>query len=216
MGEKLSKSRQAVAQFMKTANPEDEFFLVEFNDRPNIAVGFTASADEIQNHLIYTKAKGRTALLDSVFMAMSQMKKAHNPRKAILIISDGGDNSSRYTERELKNVSRESDVQIYVIGIYEAPNLRERTPEEAGGPDLLDALAGQTGGRSFEVANLADLPDVAEKIGVELRNEYVLYYSPKNPARDGKYRRVQVKLVKKAGLPPLTTAFRSGYYAPKQ
>jgi Ca-activated chloride channel family protein len=215
MGEKLSWSRQAVAQFMKTANPEDEFFLVEFNDRPNIAVGFTSDAGQIQDRLTNTQAKGRTALLDSVYMAISHMKKAHNPRKAVLIISDGGDNSSRYTETELKNVTRESDVQLYVVGIYERPDLRERTTEEAHGPDLLRTLAERSGGRSFEVGNLADLPDVAAKIGLELRNEYVLYYSPKNLARDGRYRRVQVKLVKKPGLPPLNAAFRTGYFAPK-
>jgi len=216
MGEKLSSSRQAVAQFMKTANPEDEFFLVEFSDRPTMAVGFTSSAEDIASRLTFTRSKGRTALLDSVYMAMTQMKKARNPRRAILIISDGGDNSSRYTERELRNAVRESDVQIYVIGIYEQLDQRGRTPEEEYGPDLLGAMAKETGGRAFEVANLADVPDVAAKIGIELRNEYVLYYSPQNPARDGKYRRVQVKVLKKAGLPPLTAAFRTGYYAPAQ
>jgi Ca-activated chloride channel family protein len=216
MGAKLSSSRQAVGQFIKTANPEDEFFLVEFNDRPNIAVGFTSSPEDIQSRLTFTRSKGQTALLDSVYMAMSQMKKAHNPRRAILIISDGGDNSSRYTERELKNAVRESDVQIYVIGIYEPGDQRYRTPEEEHGPDLLGALAKETGGRAFEVNNLADLPDVAAKIGMELRNEYVLYYSPHNLERDGKYRRVQVKVIKKAGLPPLTPTFRTGYYAPAQ
>ena len=214
MGAKLSSSRQAVVQFMKTANPEDEFFLVEFNDRPNIAVGFTSSPDEIQSRLTFTRSKGQTALLDSVYMAMTQMKKARNPRRAILIISDGGDNSSRYTERELRYAVRESDVQIYVIGIFEPVDQRDRTPEEEHGPDLLGTLAKETGGRAFEVTNLADLPDVAAKIGMGLRNEYVLYYSPHNLERDGKYRRVQVKVVKKAGLPPLTPTFRTGYYAP--
>jgi VWFA-related protein len=149
-------------------------------------------------------------------MAMTQMQKVRNPRRAILIISDGGDNSNRYTERELRNAVRESDVQIYVVGIYEQLDQRGRTPEEEYGPDLPGAMAKKTGGRAFEVANLADLPDVAAKIGIELRNEYVLYYSPQNLTRDGKYRRVQVKLLKKAGLPPLTAAFRTGYYAPTQ
>lgn len=214
MGVKLSRSRESVAEFLKTANPEDEFFLVEFNDRPTMAVGFTSHAEEIQNRLTFVQAKGSTSLLDAVYTAVHQMKKARNPRKAILIISDGGDNASRYTEGEVKNAVRESDAQIYAIGIYEAPDLRGRTPEESAGPELLNNLAGQTGGRAFNVANLADLPDVAAKIGIELRNQYVLYYSPKNLARDGKYRRVQVKLVKKPGLPPLTTSFRTGYFAP--
>jgi len=216
MGTKLSWSRQAVWQFLKTANPEDEFFLIEFNDRPQLAVKFTPNAEEIQNHLTFTQAKGSTALLDALYLAMNQMKKARNPHKAILIISDGGDNSSRYTEREVKNAVRESDVQVYAIGIYEPLAGRGRTPEEAEGPELLNTLAEQTGGRAFAIENLAELPDVAAKIGIELRNQYVLYYTPKNRTRDGKYRRVVVKLVKAVGLPPLKAAFRTGYYAPAQ
>jgi Ca-activated chloride channel family protein len=216
MGAKLSKSRQAVAQFMRTANPQDEFFLIQFNDRPELMVPFTAETEEIQNRLTFIQSKGRTALLDGVYMAMNQMKKAHNPRKAILIISDGGDNSSRYTEGEVKNAVREADVQIYAIGIFEPMASRGRTPEELSGPALLGEITEQTGGRHFAVDNLAELPDVAAKIGIELRNEYVLGYSPKNAARDGKYRHVQVKLVKTTGLPQLKAIFRTGYYAPTQ
>src|SRR6266852_3522369 len=194
MGSKLQKSRQAVAQFLKTANPEDEFFLIQFNDRPEMVVGFTPDTEEIQNRLSFIESKGRTALLDGVYMAMNQMKKGRNPRKAILIISDGGDNSSRYTESEVKNAVRESDVQIYSIGIFESFAGRQRTPEEANGPGLLNEIAEQTGGRYFAADNLADLPDVAAKIGLELRNQYVLGYRPKNKERDGKFRRVQVRL----------------------
>src|ERR1700674_3690016 len=203
MGAKLQKSRQAVAQFMKTANPQDEFFLTQFSDRPEIVQDFTKETEEIQNRLTFTESKGNTALLDAVYLALSQMKKAHNPRRAILIISDGGDNSSRYTESEVKNAVREADVQIYAIGIFEAFGVRGRTLEESNGPRLLSEIAEQTGGRHFEVDNLAELVDVAAKIGTELRNEYVLGYSPKNAARDGKYRRVLVRLAKTARLPPL-------------
>ncbi len=216
MGAKLQRSRQAVTQFMKTANPQDEFFLIEFNDRPEMVQTFTSETEEIQNRLTFTQAKGRTALLDGVYLAMNQMKKAHNPRKAILIISDGGDNSSRYTETEVKNAVREADVQIYAIGIFEPIASRGRTVEEMSGPGLLAEMAEQTGGRHFAVDNLAELPDVAAKIGIELRNQYLLGYSPKNMTRDGKYRRVQVKLVKTTGLPQLHAMFRTGYYAPTQ
>ena len=216
MGAKLQKSRQAVAQFMKTANPEDEFFLIQFNDRPELIVPFTPDTEEIQNRLTFIQSKGRTALLDGVYMAMNMMKKAKNPRKAILIISDGGDNSSRYTESEVKNAVREADVQIYAIGIFEPVQSRGRTPEELSGPALLGEMTEQTGGRHFAVDNLAELPDVAAKIGIELRNQYVLGYSPKNANRDGKYRRVAVKLVKTTGLPQLKAIFRTGYYAPTQ
>lgn len=216
MGSKLDKSRQAVKQFFKTANPEDEFFLIQFNDRPELVVDFTTRLEEIQNRLTFTQSKGRTALLDAVYMALHKMKKAKNARKALLIISDGGDNSSRYTESEIKNLVREADVQIYAIGIFEMMSNRGRTPEELSGPGLLSEIAEQTGGRHFPVENLNELPDVAAKIGIELRNQYLLGYTPTNPQRDGKYRRVQVKLVQPRGLPPLRAFWRLGYYAPAQ
>jgi Ca-activated chloride channel family protein len=216
MGPKLQKSRQAAVQFFKTANPEDEFFLVEFNDRPELVVPFTADTEDIQNRLEFAQSKGKTALLDGVYMAMNQMKKARNPRKAILIISDGGDNNSRYTESEIKNAVREADVQIYGIGIFEPIGSRGRTPEEQMGPGLLSEVAELTGGRSYNVENLNELADIAAKIGIELRNQYVLYYSSTNQTRDGKYRHVNVKLVQPRGLPPLKAYFRLGYYAPSQ
>jgi VWFA-related protein len=216
MGGKLQKSRQAAVQFFKTANPEDEFFLIEFNDRPELVVPFTTDTEDIQSRLTFTQSKGKTALLDGVYMAMNTMKKARNPRKAVLIISDGGDNNSRYTESEIKNAVREADVQIYGIGIFEAMGSRGRTPEEMSGPGLLSEVAELTGGRSYNVENVNELADIAAKIGIELRNQYMLYYTPKNQVRDGKYRHVQVKLVQPRGLPPLKPFYRLGYYAPSQ
>jgi VWFA-related protein len=216
MGSKLQKSRMAVAQFMKTANPEDEFFLVQFSDKPELTVPFTTNTEEIQSRLTFTQSKGRTALLDAIYLALHEMKRARNPRKALLIISDGGDNSSRYTESEIKNLVREADVQIYAIGIFEPVYARGRTPEELAGPGLLSEVAEQTGGRHYAVENLNDLPDIAAKIGIELRNQYVLGYTPTNQERDGKYRRVRVRLVQPKGLPPLRAFWRMGYYAPTQ
>jgi len=216
MGHKLDKSRQAVAQFFKTANPEDEFFLVQFHDSAELIQPFTISLEEIQNRLTFTNSKGRTALLDAIYLALHEMKKAKNPRKALLVISDGGDNNSRYTEGEIKNLVKEADTQIYAIGIYESVTSRGRTAEELAGPGLLTDIAEQTGGRQYAVENLNELPDIASKIGVELRNQYILGYAPQNQDRDGKYRRVQVKLVQPRGLPPLRAFWRLGYYAPSQ
>src|SRR5579862_2713719 len=144
MGAKLEKSRQAVAQFFKTANPDDEFFLVEFSDRAELMIPFTTSLEEIQNRLTFTQSKGKTALLDAVYLGLHQMKKAKNARKALLIISDGGDNNSRYTETEIKNLVSEADTQIYAIGIFEPAASRGRTAEELGGPSLLSEMAEQT------------------------------------------------------------------------
>jgi VWFA-related protein len=149
-------------------------------------------------------------------MAMNEMKKAKNPRKALLVVSDGGDNNSRFTEGEIKSRVKESDVQVYAIGIYESIGSRGRTAEELSGPGLLTEVAELTGGRQFPVENLNELPDIATKIGIELRNQYVLFYSPSNQERDGKYRRVKVTLVQPKGLPPLRAFWRTGYYAPSQ
>jgi VWFA-related protein len=216
MGNKLNKSRQAAAAFFKTANPEDEFFMIQFNERPQLVVPFTRNVEEIQNRLTFTQAKGRTALLDALYLAMQTLKKGRNPRKAILVISDGGDNSSRYTETEIRNLLKEADAQVYAIGIFEPIGSRGRTAEELAGPGLLSDLAEMTGGRHFPVDNLNDLPDIAAKIGLELRNQYVLGYISKNQNRDGKYRRITVKLNQPRGLPPLRALHRQGYYAPTQ
>jgi Ca-activated chloride channel homolog len=214
MGNKLLQARQAVAQFFRTANPEDEAFLVTFNDRAELAAPLTRDLGEIQSKLTFTQSRGKTALLDAIYLALHQMKKANNPRKALLVISDGGDNNSRYTEREIRNLVREADVQIYAIGIYEPMGSRMRTAEELAGPGMLTSLAEQTGGRQYAVENLNDLPDIAAKIGIELRNQYILGYTPANQERDGRYRRVQVRLVQPRGLPSLRAYWRTGYYAP--
>jgi VWFA-related protein len=209
MGAKLRLSRQAAAAFFRIANPEDEFFLVEFDDRPKLVVPMTRDTQEIQNQLTFSQSKGRTALLDAVMLALHELKKSSIGRKALLIISDGGDNCSRYTEGELKNAVRESDTMIYAIGIYGGA----ATPEELAGPGLLTQIAEQSGGRQLP-AQASDMPDIAAKIGVELRNRYVLGYSPSEQRRDGRYHPVQVKIVPPRGLPTLRAFWRRGYYAP--
>jgi VWFA-related protein len=212
MGPKLQKSRAAVADFLRTANPEDEFSLVTFNDRAHLLADFTIREQDIQNRLLFADSRGRTALLDAIYLSLHHMKHAKHSRKAILIISDGGDNASRYTTRELKEYVREADVQIYSIGIFESMAARSRSPEELFGPALLAEIAGETGGRLFEVYDVNDLSDIAARIGRALRNQYVLGFAP-GAERDGKYHHVQVKIPKIKGLPSLHATFRSGYYA---
>jgi Ca-activated chloride channel homolog len=216
MGSKLRNSREAVAQFFKTANPDDEAFLVQFHDTADLAMGFTNHLEEIQNHLQFTNSKGMTALLDAIYLGIHEMKKARNPRKALLVISDGGDNNSRYNEGEIRNLVKEGDVQIYAIGIYEPASARTRTVEESNGPAMLTELAEQTGGRQYQVENLSELPDIAAKIGMELRNQYLIGYSPLNQEKDGKYRHVEVKLVQPHGMPLLRAFWRMGYNAPSK
>jgi len=213
MKDKIEKSREAVVEFFKTANPQDEFFMVAFNEKPVLLSDFTQSIESIQGQLVYAEPRGRTALLDSIYLAISKMKEAHNQKKALLIISDGGDNHSRYTESEIKSLVKEADVQIYGIGLYSsAPG----TVEEQTGPATLSTITDVTGGRTFTVDNPNELADVATKIGIELRNQYVLGYRPKTPVKDGKWRKIKVKLNPPKGLPPLTVYAKSGYYAPSE
>ena len=213
MGNKLRKAREAVAEFLKTANPADEFFLVCFGERAHLVVSLTPDFEEIHKRLAFTHAKGDTPLLDGLYMAIAHLKQARNQRKALLIISDGRDNSSKYSEAEVRNAVRASNVQIYSIGIYEPLPSGDQRTEDPGGSGLMRELSEQTGGKHFRVSNQSNLPEVAAAIGLELRNQYVLGYRPTNQVKDGKYHRVQVTIVKTEGLPPLKAAFRTGYYA---
>ncbi len=213
MTNKVIRSRESIVQFMKTANPQDEFFVIGFNDRPELLEDFTNSVDDIEARLEMVKAGHRTALLDAIYYGLEKMKQAKYPRKALLIVSDGGDNRSRYTESEVRAAVRESDTQIYSIGIFDP---YAATTEERLGPLLLNDVSEETGGRLFRVDDISDMADIAAKISAELRNEYVLGYKPLDEKRDGKWRKLKVKLVAPPGLPPLTVHARTGYYAPLQ
>ena len=213
MGSKLDTSRKAVSQFLKTMNVQDEAFLVEFSDKAEMMIGFTNHTDEIEDKLTSLESQGLTALLDAVHMGLNEMKKAKNPRKALLLISDGGDNNSRYTPSEIKALVREADVQMYAMGVFEPVPYLGISDAELSGPRLLSQISEQTGGRAFAAADDEDLPGIATKIGIELRNQYVLAYSPTNQERNGKYRKVEVKLKPQPGLPPLKARWRLGYYA---
>lgn len=213
MGSKIERAREAVLEFFKTANPQDEFFMITFADKPEEIADFTSSVDDIQGKLVYTVPKGRTALLDAIYLGVTKMRQAKYPKKALLIISDGGDNHSRYTEGEIRSMVKEADILIYAIGIYDHffPSEEERL-----GPTLLSDVTELTGGRAFTIDNPNDLADVSTKIGIELRNQYVLGYRPKNPGHDGKWRKIKVKLIPPKGLPPLRVYAKTGYYAPTE
>ncbi|MFZ0416462.1 MAG: VWA domain-containing protein [Candidatus Sulfotelmatobacter sp.] len=213
MSSKMDRAKDAVVEFFKTANPQDEFFMITFSDEPEVVSDFTSSVDEIQGKLVFTVPRRRTALLDAIYMGVTKMRQAKYAKKALLIISDGGDNHSRYTESEIKAQVKEADVMVYAIGIYDR---YFQTQEERLGPELLGQIAELSGGRAFTVENPNDLADVATKIGVELRNQYVLGYRPLNGSRDGKWRKIKVKLLPPKGLPPLKVYARTGYYAPEE
>ena len=213
MSSKFQRARKALSEFMRTSNPQDEFFVVGFNDRPAVIVDYTSDVDDVEARMVMLKPENRTALIDAIYLGVDKLKQAKYDRKALLIISDGGDNRSRYTEGELRRVVRESDLQIYSIGIFDqyAP-----TTEEQLGPILLNDICEMTGGRMFRVMDLSDLSDIASRISAELRNEYVIGYRPSDVKQDGNWRKLKIRLMPPPGLPALTVHNRQGYYAPSQ
>jgi VWFA-related protein len=206
MRDKLAQSREAAARFLAQANPEDEFFLVSFDSTARLAVPFTADAGGIQSKLLFTASEGRTALLDAVCLAMDYMKRARNPRKALLVISDGGDNNSRYNEYELRRRAQESDLWIYTMGIRSGRGIM--LPEGEHGDSLMAGLAEATGGRYFPLADAAALPATAAAIALDLHNQYVIGYRPVAADGGGKYHRVQIKVSGR----DLHATWRPGYF----
>ena len=216
MDYKMRTAQAAVIQFLKTMNTGDEAFLVEFSDSARLSVKFTTATADVQTALQNAKPGGLTALLDAIHMALREMKNAKNSRKAIVIVSDGGDNHSQYNAAQIESLVREADVQIYAMGVFDPLLSLLQAPEEISGPKLLSEIATQTGGRAFAAALSSDLPSVAARIAVELRNQYVLGYYPKNRTKDGKYRHVEVKIEQPHGVSPLKAHWRLGYYAPNE
>jgi Ca-activated chloride channel family protein len=214
MQNKMQKSSEAAAAFFRTAGAEDEFFLVKFNGKARLTVPFTPDSGEIYREIVHTRPSGQTSLLDAIHLALAHMKTARNLRKALVVVSDGGDNWSRHTVRQVKNVLIESDVQVYAMGIFDSNYYVKHTPEERRGPQLLSELAEQSGGRHFPVDHLDDLPAIASRIGRELRDQYVLGYYSTNAAHDGKYRQVKLNLATPSDASVLRAYYRQGYYAP--
>ena len=213
MQSKFVRARKALSEFLRTCNPQDEFFVIGFNDRPAVLVDYTSDVEDVEARMVMLKPENRTALIDAIYLGVNKLKSAKYSRKALLVVSDGGDNRSRYTEGELTRAVRESEVQIYSVGIFDnyAP-----TSEEQNGPQLLHEISETTGGRLFQVRDVQDLTDIAQRISEELRNEYVIGYTPTDRRRNGAWRKLNVRLLPPPGLPELTVHNREGYYAPSQ
>jgi Ca-activated chloride channel family protein len=213
MSGKFIRARKALSEFLRTCNPQDEFFVVGFNDRPAVIVDYTSDVEDVEARMVMLRPQNRTALIDAMYLGVNKLKSAKYERKALLVISDGGDNRSRYTQGELTRAVRESEVQVFSVGIFDA---YAPTEEEQNGPLLLNEISTATGGRLFKVLDMQDLADIAERISEELRDEYVLGYTPTDRKRDGSWRKLKVRLLPPAGLPALTAHNREGYYAPSQ
>lgn len=203
MMNKIRQTRKAAAAFLDLSTPGDEFFLVKFSDRPEPVCGFTQDPAEIEQGVESIQPAGWTSMFDAIYMAIHEMKHARHGRKVLLVLSDGGDNNSRYTESEVRRIVQEADVRIFAISIG------------AGAPGL-ERLSTESGGRALRVKAADDLPELAANLSTEIHSEYVLGYSPADTQRDGKYRKVKVELIQPGLTSRLHTAWKHGYYGPTQ
>lgn len=199
MSSKLEPSREALGEFLRTSLPGDEFSLLKFSDRPEPVCGFTRDTTKIENGLTFIRAAGWTSLFDAIYMAINQMKRASYGTKVLLIVSDGNDNNSRYTESQVKDLVREADVRIFSISILSRSPTLERISEESGG-------------RAYRIRHLDELPALGDSLSEEIHSHYVLGYGITKGQNDGKYHRVKVELLQPAGYPSLHVAWRHGYY----
>ena len=211
MSDKISTARDAANTFLKTGNPEDDYFLVTFSERAQLAQDFTTDISQIQNRLMFTPAKGPTPLFDAVYLGLDKMKSASNKRKALLLITDGEDNHSRYSFADIKEFAKEGDVQIFAIGIVSpfSELNRGRT-----GRAIIEDLVQVTGGRAFFPDSVYELEDICTKIAIEVKNQYVIGYRSSNGNRDGKYRHIRMKVNPPKGMAQLFVRAKEGYYAP--
>jgi Ca-activated chloride channel family protein len=211
MKEKINTSREAAVTFLKTGNPQDEYFLETFSNRPQVAEDFTSDISRLQNKIVFQNANGMTAMYDAVYASLEKLKDGSNPKKALLLITDGEDNRSRYTFANVRDFVKEQDVQIYAIGIVSDYN--SQLGSGRTGRALLEELADLTGGHAFFPDSVYDLEDICTKIAVELKNQYVIGYKSTNGNKDGKWRKIRVQVDGPKGVGHLSVKSKSGYYA---
>lgn len=217
MSNKIDTERAAVAEFFKNANPQDDYFVITLSDRPRLTADTTQSLDEIEQKLALVIPSGNTALLDAIYLGVTKMRSARYQRRALLIISDGGDNHSRYNAKEIKSLVQETDVLMYSIGIFDdMPVPGFKTIEEKLGKRLLTEITEATGGRTIAADNRKKVPEITATVSRELRQQYVLGYRPSNALHDGKWRKIKVRVTESAGVPPLRAYYKPGYLAPAE
>lgn len=212
MSDLIARAKDAAVAFLKTSNPDDEFCLITFADRPSMDKGFTSDVSQIQNSLVFKPAKGATTLYDAVYLGLEKMKQGHNPKKAILLITDGEDTRSRYSWVNVRSAVKELDVQIYAIGIVNS--YHSDFAQGRSGRAVLEEMTEITGGKAYFPNSVYELEDICTRIAIEMKNQYILGYSSTNPAKDGRWRKIKVRLRAPKGLPALSARAKTGYYGP--
>ncbi len=207
MGDNMLSARNSVVRFLEQGDTQDEYFLIGFNHQTELLADFTGRAENIQNEISVTSASGRTALYDALYLGLEKMRNAKHDKKALIIITDGEDNSSRYTFSEVKEFAKESDAQIYVIG---------EKGDIGYGRGIITEVVRLSGGRAFFPNSFKQLDYYCDLIHTELRNQYVLGYTSTDKNNDGKWRKIKVRLEPPEGLPKLSVRAKEGYFAPKR
>jgi Ca-activated chloride channel family protein len=210
-GEKIQKARKALSRFINTSHPNDEYFLIGFNNRAQLLLDRTRDGDAVLQKLTLVNPKQNTALYDAVYLGLERVTRGSHQKRALLIISDGQDNASRYNFGEVRRLMKESDVITYAVGIIDAGDAGSQVGMQ--GQAFLDELTSVTGGKSFYPTSDVELDEIFDRISIELRHQYSIGYTPKDFQPDGKWRKVKVRVKPPRGLPRLTVRSREGYYA---
>lgn len=210
-GEKITRARKALERFINTSHPMDEYFLIAFNSRAQLLLDRTRDGEAVLNKLTLVQPKNNTALYDACYLGIERVTRGSHQKKALLIISDGQDNSSRYNFGEVRRLMKEADVTVYAVGIIDGADAASQ--QGIQGQAFLDELSGVTGGKSFYPQTNVEMDEIFERIALELRHQYSIGYTPKDFALDGKWRKVKVKVKPPRGLPRLIVRSREGYYA---
>jgi len=210
-GEKIHKARKALSRFVNSSHPNDEYFLIAFNNRAQLLLDRTRDGDAVLQKLTLVNPRQNTALYDAVYLGIERVTRGAHQKRALLIISDGQDNASRYNFGEVRRLMKESDVVTYAVGILDGGDASSQ--DGIQGQAFLDELTSVTGGKSFYPTSDIEMDEIFERIALELRHQYSIGYTPKDFQPDGKWRKVKVKVKPPRGLPRLTVRSREGYYA---
>jgi Ca-activated chloride channel family protein len=213
MGARIEWERNAVKEIIESSNPQDDFGLIVIRDEPRIAFHFGDPVEQIQQTIDTIQPDGVTALWDGMYRAVQELQSSQYRRRAMIVISDGGDNHSRYTQAELNLLLKEADIQVYAIGMFDR---NARRTEEKMGPLQLEELALVTGGRMFSVYDPQEFSRIVEQISRELRSQYVLGYYPSNRTRDGRWRKLKVHMARSVSGTKFHLYAKKGYYAPEE
>jgi Ca-activated chloride channel family protein len=210
-GDKIRKAREALSRFIETSHDSDEYFLIAFNSRAQLLLDKTRDGNAVLNKLTYVETRANTALYDATYLGVEKVQRGAHKKRALLLISDGQDNDSRYTFSEVRRLLKESDVVLYSIGILGGNDPGSSLGLEGQG--ILDELSAVSGGKAFFPNSAPEMDEIFEKIALELRHQYSIGYRPNNFANDGKWHKIKVKVTPPRGLPRLFVRSREGYYA---